>query len=202
MPLNRPASFSAPIFVRQKTSTGPVASSRSQRASHCVFSPAATVCTLCEIVCAGPPRRPTCTYFGSCRNSWVSFSTSPGIVAEKSSVCRFAGSADMMPLHVGPEAHVEHAVRFVEHQDLETRVIHRRRAACDPSAGPAWRRRCPRRRAARTPAGPSAHRRRRRCSRRSCDRSGPAPDLRSARPARASARAPARVCAAAAAAAR
>ena len=29
-----------------------------------------------------------------------------------------------MPLHVGPEAHVEHAVRFVQDQHLEPRVVH------------------------------------------------------------------------------
>ena len=31
----------------------------------------------------------------------------------------------MNPLHVGPEAHVEHAVRFVQDQDLEAREIDR-----------------------------------------------------------------------------
>jgi hypothetical protein len=92
MPLSRDASLSAPTFVRQNTSTGPVASSRSQRASHDVFSFASTVWTACEIVCAGPPRRPTCTSFGARRNSCVSFRISAGMVAEKSSVWRAAGS--------------------------------------------------------------------------------------------------------------
>ena len=120
-PLSRCASRSAPIFVRQKTSTGPSRRRAASCASHCVFSRAATVCTACEIVCAGPPRRPTWTYFGSRRISRVSFSTSSGIVAENSSVWRVGRQRREDALHVGPEAHVQHAVGFVEHQHLERR---------------------------------------------------------------------------------
>ena len=119
MPLRRDASRSAPIFVRQNTSTGPVASIAQPPRQPLRLLAAGTVCTACEMVCAGPPRRPTCTYFGSRRNSCVSFSTSAGIVAENSSVWRFARQRRQDALHVGPEAHVQHPVGFVEHEHLE-----------------------------------------------------------------------------------
>ena len=47
--------------------------------------------------------------------------TSSGIVAEKSSVCRAAESGSVCDdaADVGPEAHVHHAVRFVEHERVE-----------------------------------------------------------------------------------
>ena len=44
---------------------------------------------------------------------------SGGIVAEKSSVWRCGGSFAMMRSHVVDEAHVEHAIGFVEHEDLD-----------------------------------------------------------------------------------
>ena len=48
------------------------------------------------IVFGGLLRWPTCTYFGSRTISSANRTTSSGIVAEKSSVCRTAGSAAMM----------------------------------------------------------------------------------------------------------
>jgi hypothetical protein len=64
-------------------------------------------------------RSPTCTNFGSRTISSANRTTSSGIVAEKSSVCRVAGSARDDPAHVGPEAHVHHPVGFVEHEQLD-----------------------------------------------------------------------------------
>ena len=70
---------------------------------------------------AGPPADPICTYFASRTTSSASFMTSSGIVAEKSSVWRAAESGSVCddPPDVGPEAHVHHAVRFVEHERVE-----------------------------------------------------------------------------------
>ena len=49
----------------------------------------------------------------------ASVAISGGMVAEKKSVCRFSGQlADDAP-HVGEEAHVQHAVHFVEDEDFD-----------------------------------------------------------------------------------
>jgi hypothetical protein len=48
---------------------------------------------------------------------------SGGTVAEKNSVCRSRGQRPMMSLHDRQEAHVEHAVHFVEHEDLISRRL-------------------------------------------------------------------------------
>ena len=48
----------------------------------------------------------------------ASFSTSAGIVAENSSVCRFAGQKGDNLAHVVDEAHVQHAVGLVQDEDL------------------------------------------------------------------------------------
>ena len=45
------------------------------------------------------------------------------MVAEKNSVCRSAGMAAMMRLMVGQEAHVEHAVGFIQHQDADVAQV-------------------------------------------------------------------------------
>ena len=42
-----------------------------------------------------------------------------GMVALKNSVCRRGGNVPQDPADVGQEAHVEHAVGFVEHEVLE-----------------------------------------------------------------------------------
>ena len=76
---------------------------------------------------AGPPADPTCTNRASRTTSSASCITSSGIVAEKSSVWRAARVRQRLddPADVGPEAHVHHAVRFVEHQRVELVEGHR-----------------------------------------------------------------------------
>ena len=49
--------------------------------------------------------------------------TSSGIVAEKSSVWRVGGQRRDDAPHVGPEAHVHHAVGFVEHEQLDAAQV-------------------------------------------------------------------------------
>ena len=46
-------------------------------------------------------------------------------VAENSRFCRFCGSTASTRLDVVDEAHVEHAVGFVEHEDLDMREVER-----------------------------------------------------------------------------
>ncbi len=72
--------------------------------------------TLAPVRC----RRETSTRTGACRNFSVSLVISGGIVAEKNSVClrqRRDHLADAFD--VGDETHVEHAVGFVDDQDLD-----------------------------------------------------------------------------------
>ena len=45
-------------------------------------------------------------------------------VAEKSRFCRFGRQQVHDAAHVGPEAHVEHAVGLVEHQHLDLGEVH------------------------------------------------------------------------------
>jgi hypothetical protein len=56
---------------------------------------------------------------GSLRNCADSCGISSEKVAEKSSVCRIAGTSAMMRLMSGMKAMSEHAVGFVEDQDLD-----------------------------------------------------------------------------------
>jgi hypothetical protein len=49
----------------------------------------------------------------------ASFAIGAGIVAEKSSVCRFGRQLRQHAPDVGQEAHVEHAVGLVEHEELD-----------------------------------------------------------------------------------
>ena len=76
---------------------------------------------------AGPPADPTCTNRASRTTSSASCITSSGIVAEKSSVWRVGAVRQRVddPADVGPEAHVHHPVRLVEHQRVELRRSHR-----------------------------------------------------------------------------
>ena len=68
----------------------------------------------------------TWTSAGSCSSASASPAISGGIVAEKSSVSRLAGSgADRA--HVADEAHVEHPVGLVEHEDGSRRSSRRTR---------------------------------------------------------------------------
>ena len=89
--------------------------------------------------------------------------------------------------HVVDEAHVEHAVGFVEDEDLELVAGARCAAASDRAGGPAWPPGCRGRRGRRAPerSGRRRRRSRRACSRGACRRRRS--PRRSARPARASA---------------
>ena len=60
-----------------------------------------------------------CTSTGLCRNWLVRRWISGGMVAEKNSVWRVIGRNLADALDIGNEAHVEHAVGFVDHQDLD-----------------------------------------------------------------------------------
>ena len=124
--IRRDASRSAPIFVRQNTS---------YRAGRFITQPAREPLRL---LARGngldrvrnrlrrSAAAPDLHILGSCRNSFVSFSTSAGIGRrEEQSVCRTGGQRRQDPLHVGPEAHVEHAIGFVEHQHFQSGKAHR-----------------------------------------------------------------------------
>ena len=65
--------------------------------------------------------RATSMRIGSRRNLPVSFWISGAMVAEKNSVCRLGGSLAQMLLDLGDEAHVEHAVGFVDDEDFDAR---------------------------------------------------------------------------------
>jgi hypothetical protein len=67
----------------------------------------------------GALRCPICTYFASCVISNASRTTSLGIVAEKSSVCRAEGSAEMIRRTSGQKPHVHHPVGLVEDQQFD-----------------------------------------------------------------------------------
>jgi hypothetical protein len=54
----------------------------------------------------------------------ASFSISGGMVALKKSVWRFGGSFCSTRLHIVDEAHVQHAVGLVEHEDLQPVQVH------------------------------------------------------------------------------
>ena len=65
---------------------------------------------------------------------WIS----GGIVAEKNSVCRVIGSSLQIRSISGNEAHVEHPVCFIDHQDLD--AMQHQLAALDMIEQAAWRR--------------------------------------------------------------
>src|SRR5688572_29850188 len=117
------ASRSAPDFVRLKTRTGPSVRRRNF-ASHSVFCAAGTFSISCVIELAGPPADPICTYCGFLTISSSIFITSSGIVAEKSSVWRLSGGGSDAA-DVGPEAHVHHAIGFVDDEGVDVREIDR-----------------------------------------------------------------------------
>ena len=60
---------------------------------------------------------------GSCSVSPATRMTSGVIVAEKSRFWRLLGKQGQDALHVGPEAHVEHAVGLVEDEHLDVREV-------------------------------------------------------------------------------
>ena len=65
---------------------------------------------------------------GLCSISRDSSAIGAGIVALKNSVCRRFGRWRKHAADVGQEAHVEHPVRFVEHEELEPGQLRVRRA--------------------------------------------------------------------------
>ena len=90
------------------------------------------------MVRAAALRRPTWTNTGS-RMIWCAKPRiSSGIVAENSSVWRSFGQRIDDAADVGPEAHVEHAVGFVEDEHLEP--VEDRRAGAHVIHQPAGRR--------------------------------------------------------------
>ena len=64
-------------------------------------------------------RRATSTVTGSFRNEPASLRISSGKVAEKSRFCRLRRQQREDAADVVDEAHVEHAVGLVEHEDLD-----------------------------------------------------------------------------------
>ena len=102
--------------------------------------------TRCCDALDGGRRGVTATRTGS-RSIWLARSAiSRGMVAEKNSVWRLLGSLVDDPADVVDEAHVEHAVGFVEHEDFDAiemngAALHRGRAVVRASR-PARRRRC------------------------------------------------------------
>ena len=80
-----------------------------------------TSTTYCVTASAGVERAPISTSAGVFSTSFATRSISFDIVAEKSSVWRVAGVAATMRRIGGQEAHVEHAIGFVEHQHLQRR---------------------------------------------------------------------------------
>ncbi len=77
--------------------------------------------------------------FGLLRKASARRRISGAMVAEKNSVWRMRGSRLDDLLDIGDEPHVQHAVGFVDHQDLH--VVQQNAAAArnGRSAGPAWR---------------------------------------------------------------
>jgi hypothetical protein len=69
-------------------------------------------------VSAGERRWPISIVCGLRIAHWISELISGGIVAEKSDGVAFPRNFLDDAAHVGKETHVEHAVRFIEHQEL------------------------------------------------------------------------------------
>ena len=72
---------------------------------------------------AGVDRRSRLIVAGSCSISFDSSAIGGGIVALKNSVCRRFGDVTQHAPDVGQKPHVEHPVRFVEHEELEARQL-------------------------------------------------------------------------------
>ena len=122
---SRRARRSAPDLVRTNTSTGPSVRRRNF-ASHSVFCAAATFSMVCVMLLAGPPADPTCTNFASQHD----------LVGQPHHLFRHRRREEQrLPRgrvgqrrddapNVGPEAHVHHAIRFVEHERIELVELH------------------------------------------------------------------------------
>ena len=126
---NPRTTLSAPCLVRVKTSTRSTVSVLSTSASRaCLEALSVRMIrwsTFSTVVACGV----TATRAGS-RNIWsASRVISCGMVAEKNSVCRLLAQHGDDPLDVMDEAHVEHAVGFVQHQHLD--LVEAQRALVD-----------------------------------------------------------------------
>ena len=117
------ASLSAPCFVRPKTSVWRRLSAASRCSSTSRFLAPSTGCTRCVIVAATLLRAATWISAGSRMNCAASCLISSANVAEKSSVWRCLRQRAEDALDRGHEAHVEHAVGFVEDEDFDARQI-------------------------------------------------------------------------------
>ncbi len=184
--ISRDASRSAPIFVRTKTSTGPASCLRNFASHACLLAachhdggvvdrPGGAVprAALDHPRVAGDGARAVHDLVRHRRR-------------EEQRLTR-CGQLRQDAGDVGPEAHVHHPVRLVQHQHDEAGEVGDRPTACGPSTGRAWPRRCRRRPGAPVPEAPPGRRRRRPRSTAPCGRRIPGCRRRSAPPARASA---------------
>ena len=112
---------SAPCLVRENTSTDSSAASFSRCTSAGTLPPVETSTTYCVTASAGVERAPISTSTGVFSTSFATASISFDIVAENSSVCRVGRRLRDDAADRRQEAHVEHAVGFVEHQHLAAR---------------------------------------------------------------------------------
>ena len=114
----------APCLVRVNTRTcfQPPVLIRCARSSR--LRPASTGCTTWLTSSEGALRRATSTTAGSLRKECASSRISCVNVAENSRFCRCFGSSARDAPDVADEAHVEHAVRLVQHQDLDAAQVH------------------------------------------------------------------------------
>ena len=76
-------------------------------------------------VSAGERRTPISTVSGLRKTQAASRSISGGKVAENNSVCRSRRNFFNDATHVGKKTHVEHAIDFIEHQNLMSRKLQR-----------------------------------------------------------------------------
>ena len=141
---SRCARRSAPIFVREKTSTGPSGRRRCS-ISHSSLPESSTTSARCVIDLAARLRWPTCTYFGLVRDLERLLHDLVRHRRREEQRLAFGGQRRDDAPDVGPEAHVHHAVGFVEHEQFDAgevgvllpHVIHQpaRRGDDDVDAG-------------------------------------------------------------------
>ena len=117
------ASLSAPCLVRVKTSTcrqswWPISHDNSSR-----LRSRSTGCTRWRIASTVELRGSTWIVRGRSSSRSASALISSENVAENSRFCRFFGSSASTRFTSGNEAHVEHAIGFVEHEDLDAREV-------------------------------------------------------------------------------
>ena len=117
------ASRFAPCFVRVNTSTCRQSPEPMSHDSRSRFWPLSTKYTACSIFSAAALRSPTSTLTGERSSLFASARMSSGNVAENNRFCRLLRQQRDDAANVGQEAHVEHAVGFVEHEDLDVPEI-------------------------------------------------------------------------------